>query len=77
MTQPRTLDQQPAEQDAGGGGESANRAPSAECGVAVLAFPERRGEDRQRGGQRHRCAQALGQACADQDAGTVRKPADE
>ena len=58
-TPSRSLDQQAAKQDADRRGEPRDATPDPEGGVALLALLEARGEDRERGGERHRRPEAL------------------
>jgi hypothetical protein len=66
-----------AEEDSDRRGETRHRAPGAERLVAVRALVKRRREDRERGRQHHRRAEALHEPGADEHAGAVGEPAGE
>ena len=73
----RPLGQQPAEEHADRRGESGDAAPDPERGVALFALLEAGGQDRQRGRERHRGAEALRETRGDQHARAAGKPADQ
>src|SRR3954454_17509898 len=71
------LGQHAAQQDAGGGAETAERAPDAESAVAGCPFLERRRDDREARRRDHRAADALDRASAEEAGWGARERAEE